>query len=194
MDTPSGIRLAWHLVPVREIPVSAWIPVDRFWRLYVLLYVAHLFMEQKQLDDLDRKLIELLQANGRVANAAIAREVGVSEGTVRRRLQRLINEKIVRVVGVPDLQKMGLNMVALVGIQVDPDKMDSVATELAQLPEVQYVSLTTGSYDIFIWVAMASSEELGQFLRQKVGVTAGIRRTETFVHLAIVKNGYGIAV
>ena len=146
------------------------------------------------MDDLDRKLIELLQVNGRASNAGIAREVGVSEGTVRRRLRRLIQEEIVRVVGVPDPQKMGLNTVALVGIQVDPDKMDSVAAKLAQLSEVQYVSLTTGSYDIFIWVAMASSEELGRFLRQKVGVTAGIRRTETFVHLAIVKKGYGIAV
>ena len=146
------------------------------------------------MDDLDRKLIGLLQVNGRASNAGIAREVGVSEGTVRRRLRRLIQEGIVRVVGVPDPQKMGLNTVALVGIQADPDKMDSVAAKLAQLSEVQYVSLTTGSYDIFIWVAMASSEELGQFLRQKVGVTAGIRRTETFVHLAIVKKGYGIAI
>ena len=146
------------------------------------------------MDALDHKLIELLQVNGRVANAAIAREIGVSEGTVRRRLQRLMKEKIIRVVGVPDLQKMGLNMVALVGIQVDLDKMDSVATDLAQLPEVQYVSLTTGSYDIFIWVAMSSSKDLGQFLRKKVGATEGIRRTETFVHVDIVKKGYGIPV
>ena len=97
-------------------------------------------------------------------------------------------------VAVPDPEKMGLNTVALVGIQADPDKIDAVAEKLAQLPEAHYVSLTTGPYDIFMWVALASSEELGRFLRQKVGVTAGIRRTETFVHLAIVKKGYGIAV
>ena len=146
------------------------------------------------MDDLDRKLIELLQINGRASNASIARDVGVSEGTVRRRLRRLIQDGTVRVVGVPDPQKMGLNTVALVGIQADLDKIDAVAASLAQLPEVQYVSLTTGSYDIFIWVAMSSSEELGNFLRQKVGHTEGIRRTETFVHLDIVKKGYGIPV
>jgi Lrp/AsnC family transcriptional regulator, regulator for asnA, asnC and gidA len=146
------------------------------------------------LDNLDRKLIELLQINGRASNAGIARDVGVSEGTVRRRLRRLIQDGTVRVMGVPDPHKMGLNTVALVGIQADLDKIDSVASTLAQLPEVQYVSLTTGSYDIFIWVAMTSSEELGNFLRRRVGATEGIRRTETFVHLDIVKKGYGIPV
>ncbi len=146
------------------------------------------------MDELDRKLIELLQVNGRASNARIARQVGVSEGTVRRRLRRLIQDEIIRVVAVPDPQKMGLNTIALVGIQAEPDKIDSVAAKLADLPEAQYVSLTTGSYDIFIWVALPSSEELGRFLRQKVGVTTGVRRTETFVHLAIVKKGYGIVV
>ena len=146
------------------------------------------------MDDLDRKLIELLQINGRASNASIARDVGVSGGTVRRRLRRLIQDGTIRVIGVPDPHKMGLNTVALVGIQTDLDKIDSVAATLAQLPQVQYVSLTTGSYDIFIWVAMSSSEELGNFLRQKVGAAEGIRRTETFVHLDIVKKGYGIPV
>ena len=146
------------------------------------------------MDDLDRKLIALLQVNGRASNARIARDVGVSEGTVRRRLRRLIQEEVIRVVAVPDPEKMGFNTVALVGIQADPDKIDAVAEKLAQLPEAHYVSLTTGSYDIFIWVALASSEELGKFLRQKVGITEGIRRTETFVHLAIAKKGYGIMV
>ncbi|MFH1141079.1 MAG: Lrp/AsnC family transcriptional regulator [Chloroflexota bacterium] len=144
------------------------------------------------MDDLDRKIIELLQVNGRASNARVARDVGVSEGTVRRRLRRLIQDEIVRVVAVPDPEKMGFNTVALIGVQADPDKQDEVATRLAELPETQYVALTTGSFDIFIWVALASAEELGVFLRRKVGPTPGVRRTETFVNLAIRKKGYGI--
>ncbi len=146
------------------------------------------------MDDLDRKIIELLQINGRASNARVARDVGVSEGTVRRRLRRLVQDEIVRVVAVPDPEKMGFNTVALIGVQADPDKQDEVATRLAELPETQYVALTTGSFDIFIWVALASSEELGIFLRRKVGPTPGVRRTETFVNLAIRKKGYGIVI
>ena len=146
------------------------------------------------MDDLDRKIIELLQINGRASNARIARDVGVSEGTVRRRLRRLVQDEIIRVVAVPDPKKMGLSTVALIGIQADPDKLDDVAERLAALPETQYVSLTTGSFDLFIWVALLSSEELGNFLRHRVGVISGVRRTETFVNLVIVKKGYGIVV
>lgn len=146
------------------------------------------------MDDLDRRIIELLQVNGRASNARVARDVGVSEGTVRRRLRRLVQDEIVRVVAVPDPEKMGFNTVALIGVQADPDKLDDVATRLADLSETQYVALTTGSFDVFIWVALESSEELGNFLRRKVGPTPGVRRTETFVNLAIRKKGYGIVI
>lgn len=146
------------------------------------------------MDDLDRRIIELLQRNGRASNARIARDVNVSEGTVRRRLRRLIQDEYIRVVAVPDPEKMGLNTVALIGIQAEPDKLDDVAERLAQLSETQYVALTTGSFDIFIWVALATSEELGMFLRRKVGVIPGIRRTETFVNLFIRKKGHGIVI
>ena len=146
------------------------------------------------MDDLDRKIIGLLQVNGRSSNARIARDVSVSEGTVRRRLRRLVQDEIIRVVAIPDPEKMGYTTVALIGIQADPDKVDGVAEHLAKLQETQYVSLTTGSYDIFVWVALPNSEELGNFLRRKAGATPGIRRTETFVNLAIVKKGFGIVV
>ena len=146
------------------------------------------------MDNLDRRIIELLQVNGRASNARIARDVGVSEGTVRRRLRRLVQSEIIRVVAVPDPGKMGYSTVALIGVQTDPDKIDDVAESLAQLPETQYVSLTTGSFDIFVWVALPDSEQLGNFLRRKVGLTPGIRRTETFVSLAIRKKGYGIVI
>jgi Lrp/AsnC family transcriptional regulator for asnA, asnC and gidA len=79
---------------------------------------------------------------------------------------------------------MGYNASALVGIQTDPDKIETVADNLSLLPEIQYVTLTTGSFDIFVWIALPTPKELGIFLRGKLGMTPGIRRTETFVNLA----------
>ena len=59
------------------------------------------------MDELDRRIIKLLQVNGRASNAKIAREVGVSEGTVRRRLRHLIQGDVIRVIAVPNLEQMG---------------------------------------------------------------------------------------
>ena len=146
------------------------------------------------MDELDGRIIEILQKDGRASNAHIAREVGVSEGTVRRRLRRLIQDGVIDVIAVPNLEKMGYRTAALVGLQTDPGRIDSVADALSQLPEVHFVALTTGAQDIFIWVALGSSEELGEFLRNRVGVVPGVRRTETYVNLAIKKRTYGLVL
>ena len=144
--------------------------------------------------DHDIKIISMLQDDGRVSNVEIARDLGISEGTVRRRLKRLLQDKFIRVSALRDPGKMGYASEALVGVQADPDKIDKVAEDLAQLEEVDWVTITTGAYDIFAWVALQSAEALGIFLRTKVGTIPGVRRTETFVNLSVKKRGYGISV
>ncbi|MBI4234406.1 MAG: Lrp/AsnC family transcriptional regulator [Chloroflexi bacterium] len=146
------------------------------------------------MDELDRKIVAILQTNGRASNARIAREVEVSEGTVRRRLKRLVQDGVIKVVAIPDPERLGYRTEALVGIQVDPDKIDAVANRLMDLKEAQWVAVTTGAFDVFLWVTLASSDDLGNFLKSKVGPIAGVRRTETFVSLSVRKRGYGVAV
>jgi len=142
------------------------------------------------MDDLDRRLIALLQVDGRASNASLARRVGVSEGTVRRRLKRLIQEGVIRVVAVPDPERLGQGTEALVGIQTDPDKIEEVANHLAHLEETHWTAITTGVYDIFVWVALPSSEALRNFLREKVASIPGLRRHETFVSLSVKKRAH----
>jgi Lrp/AsnC family transcriptional regulator for asnA, asnC and gidA len=150
--------------------------------------------KREAMDEFDARIIALLQEDGRASNAKIARAVGVSEGTVRRRLKRLIQEEYIRVVALLDPVRMGYAAEALIGVQVDPDKVDQVSEDLAELSEVNLVAITTGSFDIFAWATLASSEALGIFLRTKVGTIPGVRRTETFVNLSVRKRGYGIAI
>lgn len=146
------------------------------------------------MDELDTKIIEILQKDGRASNAGIARQVGVSEGTVRRRLKRLVQEEYIQVAALPDPTKMGLESRALIGIQIDPDKIDQVADDLDSLKEISWVAITTGTFDVFAWAALHNAEELGTFLRNKVGTIPGVRRTETFVNLGNKKRGNGIVV
>lgn len=144
------------------------------------------------MDALDLRLIALVQMDGRASNAKIARELGVSEGTIRRRVARLIQEGVIRFTAVPNIEKMGYRTTALVGVQTRPGKADDVAEALARLEEVHYAAVTTGAFDVFLWVGLESAQRLGDFLHIKVGPVEGVQRTETFVNLAIRKRTYGL--
>jgi len=146
------------------------------------------------MDELDTRIISLLQEDGRASNAGIAREVGVSEGTVRRRLKQLIQEELIRVVALLDHSKLGYASEALVGVRVAPDKVTEVAERMGSLEEVNWVAETTGSFDIFAWTTLETSSDLGIFLRTKIGTIPGVQRTETFVNLSVKKRWYGTAL
>lgn len=144
------------------------------------------------MDELDREIIAILQSNGRASNARIARRIGVSEGTVRRRLKKLIADGVIDIVAVVDAERLGYDTEALVGVQVDPDKVMEVAANLGELPESNWVAITTGTYDVFMWVTLQSADQLGTFLREKLGIVAGVRRTETFVRLSLPKKAANV--
>jgi Lrp/AsnC family transcriptional regulator for asnA, asnC and gidA len=80
----------------------------------------------------------------------------------------------------------------IIGLQVDADKVDAVGDELSEMTEVTWVSVTTGSFDIFAWATLKSSEVLSDFLRKRVGVIPGVRKMETFINLATKKEQHGI--
>ena len=146
------------------------------------------------MDELDREIIAILQSNGRASNARIARRIGVSEGTVRRRLKKLIADGVIDIVAVVDAARLGYDTEALVGVQVDPDKVMEVAANLGELPESNWVAITTGTYDVFMWVTLQSADQLGAFLREKLGIVSGVRRTETFVRLSLPKKAASMEI
>ena len=146
------------------------------------------------MDNLDSKIVGILQKDGRASNAGIAREVGVSEGTVRRRLKRLVDAQLINVVALLDPSRLGYSSEAIVGIQVDPDKIDESSQTISELDGVSWIVVTTGAYDIFAWIAVESAEDLGNFLRHNLGFVSGVRRTKTFVNLAVKKRSYGVSI
>ena len=144
------------------------------------------------MDELDQRIIGLLQIDGRIPNAEIARKLGVSEGTVRRRVGRLLREDVIKITAVPNIEKMGHRATALVGVQTRPGWADAVAESLAQLEEVHYAAVTTGAFDVFLWIGVESAQRLGDFLHTKVASVEGVQRTETFINLGIKKRTYGV--
>ena len=144
--------------------------------------------EDVVVDDLDNQIVEILKKDGRASNAHIASALGVSEGTVRRRLRMLIEGGVIHVNVSLDAVKMGLTTEAIIGLEVDPDKMDPVCASLADFDEIGYVTLTTGAVDVFAWGRFSSTESLGLFLRSKVGKIPGVRRTETYMCISVRKD------
>ena len=142
------------------------------------------------MDELDRKIVGMLQQDGRASNAKIARQLEVSEGTIRRRLKRLIQDEAIQVLALPDPSRFGFTTEALVALQVDPGKLEDVAEALANAPETLYVTITTGAFDIFAWVALPSQESLHSFLSSTIGNIPAVRRSETFIFLSVKKRSF----
>lgn len=140
------------------------------------------------LDDFDREIIRLLQADGRMPFLTIANELGLAEGTVRRRVAKLLDEGLVRIVGIADPFKVGLSTVAVVGMKVERGRIETIAKELSTLPEVRYVALSTGNYDLVVEVVVSSNDELLTFLVDTLSSIEGINNTGTSIVLKVAKQ------
>ena len=109
-----------------------------------------------KIDQTDRAIISLLQDDARQSNAAIARVIGVSEATIRRRIKMMVDDGIVAIQAVPNPTKFGLNTTAMIGIDVQPDHLDAVAEALNARQEVGFLGVSTGRYDLLVWTLVES--------------------------------------
>jgi len=142
------------------------------------------------LDEFDKRLIDELQDNGRESYTEIASKLGVVEGTVRKRINRLLNEQLIKIVAVPNLKKLGYNFMTVIGMQVHMSDIREAANILARDPKVCHVAFVTGRYDLIAIVIARSHEEISEFMETTISTTQSILRTETFVSLDIIKGGW----
>lgn len=131
------------------------------------------------LDETDLRIIRLLQDDGRMSNVDVARALGMSEATVRKRVDRLLTEKVIRVVALPDLAVVGYPVLTLVTLKVDLARVEAVSKALAALPKVRWVSYATGEYDLALEAAFSSDEELVSFLTEQLAAIPGILSVST---------------
>ncbi len=145
------------------------------------------------LDDVSKAIIEQLQQDGRRSYAAIGKVVGLSEAAVRQRVQRLIEAGVMQVVAVTDPLELGFARQAMVGVRVT-GALEPVADTIAELPEVDYVVITAGSYDLLVEVVCESDEHLLEVISGRIRAIEGVVATETFMYLRLRKQTYSWGV
>ena len=140
------------------------------------------------LDDVSKQIIEQLQQDGRRSYAAIGKAVGLSEAAVRQRVQRLIDGGVMQIVAVTDPMTLGFRRQTMIGIKCEGD-LERVADHLAHMEEIDYVVITSGSFDILVEVVCEDDDHLLEILSRVRGVPS-VTSTETFVYLKLRKQTY----
>ncbi len=144
----------------------------------------------EELDEVDRYLIDALRKDGREPFAQIAERLGVSAGMIRQRYGRLVEQGFLKVVAITNPTQRGLKTMAMIGIRTDGNRMLEVADQISHFEEVVYLVVASGRFDILAEVFCRDHEALLKFITERLYGIEGVRETETFMHLRIVKEIY----
>lgn len=146
-------------------------------------------MTDVTLDDTNKLIIEHLQRDGRMSYATLAKTIGLSEAAVRQRVQRLLDNGLMQIVAVTDPLTLGFARQAMVGLRVNGD-LRAIADRLAEIPEVDYVVICAGRYDLLAEVVCTDDEHLLDILNEKVRAIDGVTSADTFMYLRLAKQTY----
>jgi Lrp/AsnC family transcriptional regulator for asnA, asnC and gidA len=144
----------------------------------------------KKLDNVDCRMIHLLQKDGRMPNKSMAQELGISEFTVRRRMKRLLDSGLIRIVAVANPIDLGFEIAGNLKIKIDLNKADSVLKKLKEIDALIWVALTTGGTDVDVEFVTRSLKEFHELIFKKISKIDGVISTETSLMVDLVKDEY----
>ena len=147
-------------------------------------------MAAVEVDELDRRIIACLQVSGRQTNTQIAGELGVGESTIRKRIDRLLANEVIKITAVANPLKLNYPIVAIFGIQVEPFRINAVAEELNQLSEFRFIGITTGVWDFVTEGWFESLVQLYTFLNERLWRIQGLTRVEASHVIHMVRYAY----
>jgi Lrp/AsnC family transcriptional regulator for asnA, asnC and gidA len=146
-------------------------------------------MRRQSLDKIDIAIIGHLQVDGRRPFTAIAKDLGISEASVRQRVGRLLRSKAMQIVAVSSPLDLGL-IWAQVHLRVKGDRIEAAAEAVAELPQVDYVSICAGDVDIIVGVVARDRDELHDVLVNHIRTIPGIEQADFLLNLRILKDNY----
>jgi len=155
--------------------------------------VVYAIMEQNNankssIDEIDQRIIEALQLDGRRPFTKLAAELGISEASVRQRVNNLINTQVMQIVAITNPLKMGFSLASMIGIRVSGERLLEVAKEISAFDEVIYLIICAGSFDLLAEVVCQDNDHLLSFLTDKLYKVLGVQQAETYMYLRVVKQ------
>lgn len=142
------------------------------------------------IDPVDSQIVRLLQKNGRLPNTEIAKAVGISESTVRNRLNRLISDGCVSITAIGNPSRLGFDVIGNLVLTIDQRKTEHVIEELNQIRNLWYITHTVGAFDFFIEFSVRSLEELDRLL-SRIQSIEGILEVRTSLIRKGIRASYG---
>ena len=144
-------------------------------------------IKEQSLDDLDFQILSFLQQDGRMSFTVIAEKLDVSIGTIRTRFNKLIDEGTISIIGRVDPDKVGFHCYAQIAVYVRPATMkEKVAGKIAKLPEVSFLAMTSGEYDLEVDVMCRDNNHLVQFV-EGISMLEGVEQTKTTIYFKVYK-------
>src|SRR5439155_11833760 len=140
------------------------------------------------IDEIDHRIIEALQQDGRRPFTKIAADLGISEASVRQRVSNLMNNQVMQIVAVTNPIKLGFSLASMIGIRVSGERLLEVAQEISAFDEVIYLILCTGRFDMLAEVVCRDNDHLLNFLTNKLYKVGGVVQAETSMYLRVVKD------
>ncbi|MBV9986590.1 MAG: Lrp/AsnC family transcriptional regulator [Chitinophagaceae bacterium] len=139
------------------------------------------------LDKLDFDIVSCLQQDGRMSFTVMAEKLEVSVGTIRTRMNKLVEDGTISIIGRVDPDKLGFHAYAHIAVYVRPATLkDKLARKIARLPEVSFLAMTSGDYDLEVDVMCRDNDHLMDFVNT-VSAYEGVHQTKTTLYFKVYK-------
>ena len=151
-------------------------------------------MTERRFDDLDRRILDRLALDGRTSNRRVADELGVTEGTVRTRIKRMQDEGQMRITALTNIRKLADPSLAFIWIEVERShQCRAVAEALAREPQIGFVGIMVGRFDLLAITMVHGAAQLSEFLHGTVHIIPGVRHTECSLGARFLKHDYRLS-
>ncbi len=161
---------------------------SRLHRHNTIGFIMDQHSNKNSVDEIDQRIIEALQQDGRRPFTKIAADIGISEASVRQRVAHLINTQVMQIVAITNPVKLGFTMASMIGIRVSGERLLEAAQEISAFDEVIYLILCAGSFDILAEVVCRDNDHFLKFLTEKLYKVQGVQQAETYMYLRVYKQ------